>query len=195
MFYIFVLNFLTSPIVSHDHSYRYYLDFAMNHCIICKLDDKKTTTTTYTSSKVVLIDGYMRLYHRSVLYENLLNTSPDIDPLDRCAVAATYDDYVSIISAGIKKEGKKRQGNTKKKKMHLELKFCSQAQGQAEAQTWIVMQVAYINRRAFMQLLIKTTNVMTNFQNKTVFNFALPCSYSLPALSPPHIPPFFSIHL
>lgn len=69
--------------------------------------------------------------------------------------------------------------------MHLELKFCSQAQSQAQAetraQTWIVMQVAYINRRAFMQLLIKTTNVMTNFKNKTVFNFALPCGYPPPA--------------
>lgn len=85
----------------------------------------------------------------------------------------------------------------------MELKFCSQAQSQWQAQadpraqTWIVMQVAYINRRAFMQLLIKTTNVMTNFKNKTVFNFALPCRYPLPA----HLsaclpaPPFFSIHL
>lgn len=49
-----------------------------------------------------------------------------------------------------------------KKKMHLELKFCSQAQsqsqGQAEtrAQTWIVMQVAYINRRvALCNCLLK----------------------------------------
>lgn len=79
----------------------------------------------------------------------------------------------------------------------MELKFCSQAQSQwqaqaeTRAQTWIVMQVAYINRRAFMQLLIKTTNVMTNFKNKTVFNFALPCRYPLPAYRSACLPPPF----
>lgn len=81
----------------------------------------------------------------------------------------------------------------------MELKFCSQAQSQAQAetraQTWIVMQVAYINRRAFMQLLIKTTNVMTNFKNKTVFNFALPCRYPLPVYrSACLLPPPFLFH-
>lgn len=115
-------------IVSCDHNYHYYLDFAMNHCIICKPDDKKNDyDNLYKQCTVVLIDVYISLYHRSVLYENLLNTSPDIDPLDRCcAVAALRIDY---------QRGNKemRKGNIKKK-MHLELKFCSQAQAQAQAQ-------------------------------------------------------------